>query len=177
MDAKGTALRRTLSGLAGLLALLCVAVVTAPHLAPALAPASWTAADRITDRDASVSMAAREAALALTTYDYRSIDADVATLRRLATGMFQHDLGSYGTALSSASRRMKSVASGSIDKVGIGKIAGVAAVVDVAATKRRSDAATGSHPKTATIEYLFHLTLTRIGDHWLVSALRVAVAS
>ncbi|MFL6157328.1 MAG: hypothetical protein ACJ72D_14635 [Marmoricola sp.] len=175
--------RTVLAGIAAVLALLCIGVLGAHQVAPGLLPSSWSAADDATDRDGDVTVAARKAVLAFVTYDYRTIDADIKKLRTQATGSFKDDVENYGVTLATTARNQKSVSSGSVVKVGIGKITGSSAVVDVAATKNQVDGVTGKvadAPATAakaTFEYLFELTLTKVGGAWKVSKLDVAVVS
>ncbi len=163
---------------AAVLALTCGGLLIAKAAVPSVLPDSWTAADDATYRDAEVTVAARRFTLTFLTYDYRTMDDDVESLRKYATGTFKADFDAYDAQLTQLAKTQKSVSTGEVLRVGVGAASDTTAIVDVAATKvEESGVGAEGEPatktSTATRQLYLHITMKREGSRWLVAELSV----
>jgi Mce-associated membrane protein len=105
-------------------------------------------------------------------YDYRTIDRDLARARADTTGEFAGQYASAAAELRSEARRTQAIVQARVRDTGIVAATGDQVVVLVFADQvsiTRTAAAVS--PTTRVIPSAVQLTLTRDGDRWRVSAL------
>lgn len=120
---------------------------------------------------ASALEAARERTVALTSYDHRTLDEDVAAVLTTATGAFEQEYASTVEQLRETFVTSQVVATAEVKAAGLeGEVAdteqGERAVVVVAVDQ--VIAAAGAEPRTETNR--LRMTLVRPQDTWLVEA-------
>lgn len=174
-----TAPRIIAAAVAAVLAVTCGGLLIAKAAVPSVLPDSWTAAEDATDRDRDVTIVARTFVEAFLTYDYQSMDEDVAALKKFATGKFAEDFETFEVEITTLAQTQKAVSTGDVRRVGVGAITDVGATVDVAATKSETygvarDGGSASEPTKGDYHLYFHITLDRVGERWLVADVTVA---
>lgn len=158
--------------LAALLALACIVVLIWPTAVP-----GKSAAEKADDRAVAVQSAATQVMKAFLDVDYRDMDPRVNKVLGLSTGTFKNQYQTAAADLKSQVQAARTVATGAVLRVGIGDINNRTAVAYVAADsnvtntsieqeKAKGQAANGRR------YYRFQLTLTRVGDRWLLSDLQ-----
>jgi Mce-associated membrane protein len=169
--------RTILIVLASLLAVLVLVVVGFRVLAPGTLPSARSGASRSQDRVDAVTTAAREATVAFLDVDYRDMAPRVRRMLALSTGPFRSQYQGSAAALTAAAVRGKAISSGVVRIIGIDRIGPSSALVHVAADSTVSNLAIQqAHQAGKPVEnrrsYRFRLTLTRVGDGWLLSELQ-----
>ncbi len=168
--------RLVLTVVAGILALACAYVGVASAFVPGALPSSWTEADEAADRNAAAILVARKVVLASVAYDYRTIDEDLAKLKKLAAGEFKEEYDQFSVQLAATARNQRSVATGEVLEVGLSKASDTSAVVLVAANKTQTDGVENEEGKKTTevkFQFLFEVTVSRVKGEWLASKLRL----
>lgn len=171
--------RRVLAILAGVLALACLLVLGAKAVAPGVLPASWTAADDAADRDTEITSTARRMMADFVNLDYNDIEADTKRVLGYATGKFKTDYTQDLVELTSLTRQRRAVSTGDVLKVGIGQVDDKSAIVSVAVDTKVTNTTTeaakkaGKGPGYEELGYMFKLTMSRVGDRWLIADLEV----
>ncbi|HEX2894505.1 MAG TPA: hypothetical protein VHO29_10930 [Marmoricola sp.] len=161
-----------LAVLAGLLAVACVVVLVWPTAVP-----GKSGAEKADDRTVAVQSAATQVMKAFLDVDYRDMDPRVNKVLSLSTGAFKNQYQTAAADLKSQVQAAKTVASGAVLRVGIGDIDNDTAVAYVAAdstvsnTSIEQEKAQGKNPDGRRY-YRFQLTLTKVGDRWLLSDLQ-----
>lgn len=161
-----------LSVLAGLLALACIVVLVWPTAVP-----GKSGAEKADDRAVAVQSAATQVMKAFLDVDYRDMDPRVSKVLSLSTGAFKNQYQTAAADLKSQVQAAKTVANGAVLRVGIGDMESSTATVYVAAdstvsnTSIEQEKAQGKNPDGRRY-YRFQLTLTRVGDRWLLSDLQ-----
>lgn len=111
--------------------------------------------------------------------DYRQMNADVAAVRKLATGAFAQQYSSASVELAAAAEEARSVSKGTIRYVGVTSVSGrtatamVAADVVVTNNSTKGNKATSTCPKAGAQcdTYRFAVTMTRTSTGWMMSNL------
>lgn len=156
-------------------------------LLSALAVAIWgaralpwtTEAERNADANREVADAATRGVDAFLDVDYREIDDRSKRVLDLSTGLFRQQYGNQATDLRIATVRAKSVTDGTVRAVGVHGVEGSSAnalvaadtVVRSALTKDLKASKSCPHAGAQCDRYRFLVTLTRVGDRWLMSDL------
>ena len=158
--------------LATLLAAACVVVLVWPTAVP-----GKSTAEKADDRAVAVQSAASQVMKAFLDVDYRDMDPRVKKVLGLSTGAFKNQYQTAAADLKSQVQAAKTVATGAVLRVGIGDIGDDKAVVYVAADSNVSNISIEKEKaegKTADGRryYRFQLTLTKVGDRWLLSDLQ-----
>jgi len=158
--------------LATLLAAACVVVLVWPTAVP-----GKSTAEKADDRAVAVQSAASQVMKAFLDVDYRDMDPRVKKVLGLSTGAFKNQYQTAAADLKSQVQAAKTVATGAVLRVGIGDIGDDKAVVYVAADSNVSNTSIEKEKaegKTADGRryYRFQLTLTKVGDRWLLSDLQ-----
>jgi hypothetical protein len=161
-----------LAVLATLLAAACVVVLIWPTAVP-----GESEAEKADDRAVAVQSAASQVMKAFLDVDYRDMDPRVKRVLGLSTGAFKNQYQTAAADLKSQVQAAKTVATGAVLRVGIGDIGDDKAVVYVAADSNVSNTSIEKEKaegKTADGRryYRFQLTLTKVGDRWLLSDLQ-----
>lgn len=170
--------RWALTALAALLALGCVLLPVAKAFFPSALPSSWNAADRADDRNDEVIDAARKVMRSFTNTDYQTIDKDIARTLALSTGEFKKEFAATEVQYEALSRQSRAVATGSVREIGITRSNDDEAMLSVAVDQKvlnqtvRQALAKGEKVDNNRT-YLFQVTLSRVGEKWLLSQLEV----
>ena len=161
-----------LGALAVLLALACLVVLIWPTAVP-----GKSAAEKADDRAVAVQSAASQVMKAFLDVDYRDMDPRVNKVLGMSTGAFKNQYKTAAADLKSQVQAAKTVATGAVLRVGIGDLNSRTAVVYVAADSKVSN--TSIEQEKAQGQdvngqryYRFQLTLTKVGDRWLLSDLQ-----
>jgi Mce-associated membrane protein len=162
-----------LAVLATLLAVACVVVLVRPTAVP-----GESAAEKASDRDLAVQVAATRAMKAFLEVDYRDMEARIKKVEALSTGAFKNQYRTISVDLKTRVETAKTVATSAIRRVGVGDIDEDTAVVFVAADTEVSNTAieqkkaAGEESADGKRFYRFQLTLKKVGDRWLVNDLQ-----
>ena len=127
----------------------------------------------------AVAEAAENGVDAFLDVDYRDIDDRSARVLDLSTGIFRQQYSDRATDLRIATMRARSVATGTIRAVGVHRVSGGTATAVVAADSVLSSTATKKLKPTKACpragvrctHYRFLVTLTKVGETWLMSDL------
>ncbi len=116
--------------------------------------------------------AAREAAQDVLSYDYRSLDKDIATARAQTTGRFRTQYDDTAKQLLAQATQVKAIVQASIGTAGVVSASHdqvvVLLFVDQASVKQLSGART---PTTRIDQSRVRMTMSHVHGKWLVSAL------
>jgi hypothetical protein len=162
----------SLAGLAVLLAAACVVVLIWPTAVP-----GRSGAEKASDRDLAVRVAATDVTKAFLDVDYRDMDPRIAKVLKLSTGTFKNQYETAKVDLKTQAQQAKAVATGAVRYVGLGDIDDDTAVVYVAADTKVSNTSI-EQDKSAGKEvedhryYRFQLSLSKVGDDWLLNDLQ-----
>jgi Mce-associated membrane protein len=165
-----------LAFLALLLAAACVAALIWPTAVP-----GKSRAEKATDRDLAVQVAATAVTKAFLDVDYKDMDKRIDTVLNLSTGTFRTEYEGASVNLKALAQQSGTVSSGSVRSVGIGDIDDDTAVVYVAADRRATDAETEKKRKAGqTVAddvkgYRYQLTMSLVNGKWLLSDLKFIV--
>lgn len=155
-----------------LLALACVVVGIWPSAIP-----GESKAEQANNRDLAVRVAATNVTKAFLDVDYRDMDPRIAKVLKLSTGTFKNQYETAKVDLKTQSQTAKAVATGAVRYVGIADIDADTAVVYVAADTKVSnvsieqDKSAGKQVQDRRY-YRFQLTLSKVGDRWLLNDLQ-----
>ena len=136
-----------------------------------------SAAEKADDRAVAVQSAATQVMKAFLDVDYRDMEPRVNKVLGMSTGAFKNQYKTAAADLKSQVQAAKTVATGAVLRVGIGDLNARTAVVYVAAdskvtnTSIEQEKAQGQDANGRRY-YRFQLTLTRVGDRWLLSDLQ-----
>lgn len=158
--------------LAVLLALACVVVLIWPTAVP-----GKSAAEKADDRTVAVQSAATQVMKAFLDVDYKDMDPRVSKVLSLSTGAFKNQYQTAAADLKSQVQAAKTVATGAVVRVGIGDIDSDTAVVYVAADSKVSNTSIEKEQAQGQTAdgrryYRFQLTMSKVGDRWLLSDLK-----
>ncbi len=116
--------------------------------------------------------AARTAAQDVLSYDYRSLDKDIAQARAETTGMFRTQYDDTAKQLLSQAAAVKAIVQASVGTAGVVSAGSdhvvVLLFIDQASVKQLAGSAT---PTTRIDQSRVRMTMTRVHGRWLVSAL------
>ncbi|MCW2784325.1 MAG: hypothetical protein JWP74_842 [Marmoricola sp.] len=169
--------RAVLTVLAGVLAVLCLAVLGVRIVDPGHLPPARSAASAVESRNDAVTSAARMAAIAFLDIDYRGMDARVDRMLALSTGAFRQQYAAKRAVLVAATVEGQAVSSGTIRSIGIENVTGTRATVSVAADSVVNNLAIEQAKKNGQAAddkryYRFKIDLDRVSGRWLVSDLQ-----
>lgn len=161
-----------LAVLAALLAVACVVVLVWPTAVP-----GRSRAEQADDRAVAVQAAATSVMKAFLDVDYRDMDPRVKKVLGLSTGTFRNQYQTASNDLKTQVQAAKTVATSAVLRVGIGDIDADTAVVYVAADTQVSNTAIEQEKAAGkTVDgrryYRFQLTMSKVGDRWLLSDLQ-----
>lgn len=168
--------RVVLAVLAVLLAAGCLAVLAARTVTPDWLPDSWAAPRDTEDREEAVSLAARNAARAFLDVDYRDMGPRIDTMLAMSTGDFKDEYAGQRDALEKAATAGWTISRGTVRNVGIAESDADSAEVFVAAdstieNKAIAEAQAKGQPVDDQRAYRLRISLTKVGDDWLVEDL------
>ncbi|HKY57365.1 MAG TPA: hypothetical protein VJL80_04945 [Aeromicrobium sp.] len=164
--------------LAQLLVLVVVAALAVAIGGARVLP--WkTEALRNSVENRAVAEAAEKGVDAFLDVDYRVIDDRSARVMELSTGIFRQQYSDRATDLRIATMRARSVADGTVRAVGVHRVNDGRATAVVAAESVLSSTATTKLKPTKSCpragvrcaRYRFLVTLTKVGEEWLMSDL------
>ena len=116
--------------------------------------------------------AAKQAAHDVLSYDYRTLDADVARAKKETTGLFAQQYSQSAGQLLSQAKQVRAIVQASVGLPGVVSATDdqvvVLVFVDQASVKQTAGQKT---PTTRIDQSRVRLTMTKVGDRWLVSAL------
>jgi hypothetical protein len=155
-----------------LLALACLVVLIWPTAVP-----GKSAAEKSDDRAVAVQSAASQVMKAFLDVDYRDMEPRVNKVLGMSTGAFKNQYTTAAADLKSQVQAAKTVATGAVLRVGIGDLNAHTAVVYVAADSKVSNTSieqekAQGQDANGRRYYRFQLTLTKVGDRWLLSDLQ-----
>jgi Mce-associated membrane protein len=110
---------------------------------------------------------AQQIAVDIASYDYRHIDADFATVTNESTGAFKTEFVTQAASVRDAIVSGKAISVASVARAGIVDYTTGSAHVDVALNRIVTNA---SAPKGTQAAFGVEMTLVRIHDRWMVSA-------
>lgn len=169
MTAEGGAVReRSRTGLVAVLAVLCLAALTATAIL------GWQRLGRDkedTARKEAVS-AARVAAGDILGYDYRSVEQSIARAKSETTGAFRKQYESTASELLPQSKQLKAIVQATVGSAAVMSSSSdrvvVLLFVDQATVKQQPGAKT---PETRIDQSRVRMTMSHVAGHWLVSEL------
>jgi len=169
-------LKFSLAVLATLLAAACVVVLIWPTAVP-----GKSAAEKATDRDLAVQVAATRVTKALLDVDYKEMDPRIEKVLDLSTGTFRSQYKDASVNFKALAQQSGTVSSGSVRYVGIADVDDDTAVAYVAADRRATDAETEKKRKAGedvpddVKGSRYQLTMSLVGGEWLLSDLEFVV--
>ena len=146
------------------LAAVVVLLVLGSSTVAALAVRAVHSRDALATARDQAAAAARSEATAMTSYDYRTVDADFAAVAANATGTFKTDFSATSAKLVPMVTKAKAVATGTVRDVAVEQATRGAATVLVFVDQT----VTGS---TQSLTSRLRMTLVRDHGRWLVSAI------
>jgi Mce-associated membrane protein len=160
-----------LGTLAALLAIACVVVLVRPTAVP-----GKSQAEKASDRDLAVQVAATRVMKAFLEVDYRDMDARIKKVLSLSTGAFKNQYQTISTELKTGAETAKTVTNSAILRVGLGDVDDDTAVVYVAADTDVTNSAVAQEKANgkdvdARRYFRWQLTMTKVGKHWLLKDL------
>lgn len=160
----GALLRRVAAGCGALCIPLAVVVVVLTGHLRADASSTHSRADALA--------AARSAAVALLSYDYRHLDGDIARARAHTAAPFRDDYSRTASRLKTSARRLRAIVSADVKTAAIVDASGDRAVVllfvDQASVKQLPGQV---EPVSRLDQNRVQMTLTRESGRWLVTNL------
>jgi Mce-associated membrane protein len=134
------------------------------HTAEAADPADQARTDAVA--------AARIAAHDLLSYDYRTIDTDIARAKSETTGEFASQYASTAAQLLAQAKQVRAIVQAKPSTPGVITATGNQVVVLVFVDQLSVKEVAGSRTPTTRIDQSrVRMTMTRVGDRWLVSQL------
>lgn len=118
------------------------------------------------DRDRVALAAAREAAAAFTSYDYRHIDEDLDRVAGQSTGEFRDQFTKALGALTAAIKKARGVSTGEVTQAGIVRISNTSAVIIASVDAQITNKDTKG---PAMRRYRLQITLNRVDEDWLIA--------
>jgi Mce-associated membrane protein len=116
--------------------------------------------------------AAKSEVRTIMSYDYRSIDADIAAAEADTTGVFSHQYAGTAHDLLSQARQLRAIVQATVGSAGVVSASPDAVVVllfvDQASVRQTPGDKT---PTTRIDQSRVRVTMTNVNGHWLVSAL------
>src|SRR5947209_5226014 len=160
--------RRALNVAARVCALLCLPALAGLVLLLLRGPAPDTTAHARHDALAAATTAAHD----VLSYDYRTLDRDVARAKAETTGAFAQQYAESATQLLSQAKQVKAIVQASVGLPGVvsahRNTVVVLVFVDQASVKQLPGQ---KSPSTRIDQSRVRLTMTKVGNRWLVSAL------
>jgi Mce-associated membrane protein len=117
-----------------------------------------------------VTFAAKQSAEDLSSYDFRTIDADLKRATDHTTGNFRNDFTKMTTTVKPSATRLQAVVEGTAVRTSVESVDGRKAIALVYLNQATARAA--SAERTPSL-YTLRLVMTKVGDRWLVSDLQV----
>jgi Mce-associated membrane protein len=116
--------------------------------------------------------AARKSVQQILSYDYRNISSDIATAKADTTGLFAHQYASTASRLLSEARQVKAIVQATVGTSGVVSASASTVVVllfvDQASVR---DTPGNKSPTTRIDQSRVQVTMTKVGNRWLVSKL------
>lgn len=153
--------------LAAALVLLCVPVAAA---VVALGLRDRADAAERHDRHQAL-LAARQIARDVLSYDYRSIDRDIARARSEATGLFARQYAQTATELAATARQTHAIVQATARRAGVVTADGGDVVVLLFVDQVSVKQVSAGTPTSRLDQSRVRMTLTKVNDHWRVSQL------
>jgi Mce-associated membrane protein len=127
----------------------------------------------LTDANTMQAVAAARAAIrTISSYDYRSIDSDIAAAKADTTGDFAKQYASAAPRLLAESSQLKAIVQATVGFAGVVSASPNDVVVLLFVDQATVREPPGSTTPTTRIDQIrVQVTMTRVGDRWLVSTL------
>jgi Mce-associated membrane protein len=162
--------RRTSAPL--VIALLCLPAAVAAVVFWVQTPAVPAATSLLSASSQSAVAAAKSSVHTILSYDYRSIDADIASAKADTTGEFAHQYSGTASQLLSEAKQVKAIVQATIGSSGVVSTAKGDVVVLLFVDQASVRQVTGQKTPTTRIDQSrVQVTMTRVNGKWLVSAL------
>jgi Mce-associated membrane protein len=151
-----------------------VATLLCVPLAVALPTLATREGDALSDERArsAAAVAAKQAVETVLSYDYRTIDDDIANARADATGEFAEQYAASAEQLADQAGQTRAIVQATASQPAVVAAEGdqvvVLLFVDQASVKQLDDAAS---PATRIDQSRVRVTMSRVGDRWLISQL------
>ena len=130
----------------------------------------WKKLDDINSARDTALNAARSDAVAIASYDYRDIDAYFASVKEITTGKFAGQYAESDSDLRKVLTKSKSIVEASVLDAAIESATAKKVVVLIFIDQKVSNTATSG---SATDRNRMRLTMTLVGERWLVSDLQL----
>lgn len=169
---------RTESVLAALLAVVLALAVAVLVLGARALPWDTTAEARVADV-AQAGSAAKRGVLAFLDVDYRDMDTRIKRVNALSTGTFKKQYAATSVDLKAAAQQAQAVSAGTVGHVAMNRLTPTSAVLLLTAsnvvsnidTKTMTSSAQCPHAGARCDQYRFVVTVTKVGQRWLLSDL------
>jgi Mce-associated membrane protein len=165
--------RRSRSSAATLgLALLCLPVAAAAIVFWLQTPSSPTPPSLLSANSSAAVTSAKASVHTILSYDYRAIDANIASAKAATTGVFAHQYAGTASQLLSEAKQAKAIVQATIGSSGVVSASPTNVVVllfvDQASVRQVKGQKT---PTTRIDQSRVQVTMTLVGGKWLVSNL------
>jgi Mce-associated membrane protein len=120
----------------------------------------------VSSAERAATVAARQDAVYVSSYDYRSLDQAFARVTANATGSFKDDFAKTSKALEPTITKAKATATGTVQDIAV-QSGGTSSVVLLAFVDQKLTTSAGSTPQTVTNRLV--ITMSKQHGHWLMS--------
>jgi Mce-associated membrane protein len=117
-----------------------------------------------------VTFAAKQAAEDLSSYDFRTIDADLKRATGQTTGSFRADFTKMTASVKPSATQQQAVVQGTAVRTSVESVDGRKAIALVYLDQATAKGANGERTPN---QYTLRLVMTKVGDRWLVSQLQM----
>lgn len=154
------------------LALLCMPAAAAAIVFWAATPRSTPSGALLSANAQGALGAAKSSVQAVLSYDYRSISSDIATARSDTTGVFARQYAGTASRLLAEAKQVKAIVQATVGSAGVVSASpdNVVVLLFVDQASVRQDRGQKS-PQTRIDQSRVRVTMTRVGNRWLVSDL------
>lgn len=120
----------------------------------------------VTAAEHAATVAARQDAVSISSYDYRSLDQAFGRVTANATGSFKDDFAKTSKALEPTITKAKATATGTVQDIAV-QSGSTSSVVLLAFVDQKLTTSAGSTPQTVTNRLV--ITMSKQHGHWLMS--------
>jgi Mce-associated membrane protein len=154
------------------MAWLCLPVAAAAIVFLVETPSSPAAPSLLSPASANAVAAAKTSVQTILSYDYRSINADIAKAKADSTGVFAHQYAGTAAQLLSEAKQEKAIVQATIGSSGVVSASANNVVVLLFVDQASVREASGQKSPTTRIDQSrVRVTMTLVRGRWLVSAL------
>jgi Mce-associated membrane protein len=119
-----------------------------------------------------VTVAAKQAAEDLSSYDYRTIDADLKRATEHTTGRFRGDFTAMTSQVKPSATQRQAVVQGTAVRTAVESV-DVEGNKAIALVYLNQTSAMGSSGQRTPNQFTLRMVMTKVGDRWLVSGLQM----